>query len=110
MMLFQSPARPAMCRASTAHVRPSSTGFTGCGKSRIQAVFSGTGTLACAVLLELTSMHSQEWLCYSTFSAACEACATQSRHTVERNSTRQADKQDCPVPLPVLQFLTDAGS
>src|SRR6202795_323029 len=74
MMLFQSPARPAMCRASTAHVRPSSTGFTGCGKSRIQAVFSSTGTLACAVLLELTSMHSQEWLCYSTSSATCSAC------------------------------------
>jgi hypothetical protein len=25
------------------------------------------------VLLPLTSMHSQEWLCYSTFSAACLA-------------------------------------
>jgi Flp pilus assembly protein CpaB len=25
------------------------------------------------VLLHLSSMHSQEWLCYSTFSATCEA-------------------------------------
>jgi hypothetical protein len=25
------------------------------------------------VLLHLQSMHSQEWLCYWTFSAACEA-------------------------------------
>src|SRR5712691_7490273 len=25
------------------------------------------------VLLHLLSMHSQEWLCYSTFSATCEA-------------------------------------
>jgi hypothetical protein len=33
-----------------------------------------------------------------------EACATRGP-AVERNSTRQADKQDCPVSLPVLQCI-----
>src|SRR6266852_7686573 len=28
------------------------------------------------VLLHLSSMHSQEWLCYSTFSATCSAATS----------------------------------
>jgi len=57
-------------------------GFTGCGKSRFEAGFGGTSTLACAgfaIVVESvvyawpTKPHRQECLCYSTFSAACEA-------------------------------------
>jgi hypothetical protein len=33
------------------------------------------------VLLPLSSMHSQEWLCYSTFSAASSAAEEKSSHS-----------------------------
>jgi hypothetical protein len=31
-------------------------------------------------LLQLHVVHSQEWLCYSTFSVATEACATKAQN------------------------------
>ncbi len=42
------------------------------------------------VLLHLSSMHSQEWLCYSTFSATCEAAThkDQVRNSLIRAGTK----------------------
>ena len=61
-------------------------------KNRFAECFSSTGTLACAVLLHLRSMHSKECLCYLTFSAGSEACRTRCS---PKDENRQAEA--CPT-------------
>jgi len=45
-------------------------------KVRSGPVLVAQPLLAVWFLQHLAKAHSQEWLCYSTFSVACEACAT----------------------------------